>query len=245
MSNVATWMSLADKMSDTFAKFRSVEMPREPGKAVSDVYLLGFSLLARTSSNFNACKMLIRAALIVEARIMARSCIENGFYLVGLLKEGESFVQTMATAEVGSRAVRGQTLMERGPDGLEDDVRTDLARYLKEMRTAWPKARSIEPRKLAPKGPLKDAYVAYGQLSADAAHPSLSSLDRYVSRRGGVATLTFVSTPTNEELADTMTWACIGALAAFITGSELFRAAALNAELSVLAEEYHRLANPA
>jgi hypothetical protein len=112
------------------------------------------------------------------------------------------------------------------------------------MAKDWPTARSIEPKRLAENGPFAGAYLIYSQLSADAGHPSIASLGRYVTRKDGTAELHFEESPTNEELVDTLTWACMGALGAFVAGTQLLHATELNDKIDTFAQEYHRLANP-
>jgi hypothetical protein len=246
-ANLPQWLSYSERLRSGYREFHNVRMPRGEG-GVSDVHLLGYSLLARTSSNFSGAVVLVREALVIEARMLARSCIENSFYIAGLLREGADFVRQMAGADVASRDVRGQTILERsGLDGegeiFDESDRKNMQAFLKSLRQEWPKARSIEPRKLAGRGPLARAYLIYSQLSADSAHPSITSLNRYVTRKEGTATLNFAGTPANEELVDTLTWACLGSLGAFVAGSELLQATELNKKIGALAEEYGALAN--
>jgi hypothetical protein len=247
-TNVAQWLSFADRLRATFREFHNVRMPRTHN-VVSDVHLLGYSLLARTYSNFCGVVTLVREALVIEARTLTRSCLENSFYLVGLVKDGEKFVREMAAADVASRDVRGQTILRRldlkgQQKAFDEKERQNVQAFLKGIRKDWPNARSIEPRKLAGKGPMAGGYLIYSQLSADAAHPSITSLNRYVTRERGVATLKFAEAPTNEELVDTLTWACVASIGAYIAGSELLGATELNEKIATRAEEYNRLANP-
>jgi hypothetical protein len=247
-TNVAQWLLYAERLLLVFREFQNVRIPRTDA-GVSDVHLLGYSLLARTSSNFSGVVTLVRAALPVEARTLARCCIENMFYQVNLLKEGKDFVRQMAEADVLSRDMRAQSILERPEDRDLDEIfdadeRKNIQSFLKELRKEWPKRRSIEPKKLASKGPVARAYLIYSQLSADSAHPSITSLERYVDHKDAIATLKFVEPPTNKELVDAMIWACIGAIGVFVAGSEMLEAVELNEKIDKMAQEYNRLANP-
>ena len=158
-------------------------LPRVGAGSVSEVHLLCYSLLARTTSNFSGVLELVRAALLVEAQTLTRSCVENSFYLFGLLSEGESFVRTMMEADVASRDVRGQAILERTDGTADDNLKKDVQSFLKALRQEFPKARSTEPKRLAYKGPLARAYLIYSHLSANSVHPSITSLQRYVATR--------------------------------------------------------------
>jgi hypothetical protein len=246
-TNVARWLSFSERLLTAYREFRSVRLPGA-GVDVSDVHLLGYALLARTTTNFCGVVTLVRAALLVEARTLARSCLENSFYIVGLLLDGDSFVGVMTEDDVLSQKIRGQIILERRDlkeqGGVVDtDEHKSVQDFLKLLRQSWPKPRRIHAKALATKGPLAGGYLLYNQLSADSAHPSLTSLGRYVDRQAGTPTLNFSVAPTNEELVDTLTWACLGSLSAFVTGSELLQAVKLNAKIAELAEEYHKLAN--
>ena len=240
-TNVPKWLAFTDRAEAVFAKFEKLPIPIG-AKGASDVHLYGYALLARTASNFHGLMILVREGMVVEARTLARSCIENSFYIVKLLKEGEPFLEKILEADAASRDRRGQFMLEQGIK-LDDDVKQRLQTYLKESRRAKPKPQSLEPKGVALKGPFLQKYLAYTQLSDDAAHTSKTSLDRYVKRGGGKAVLSFKPVETNEEMVDTIVWASLGSLGTFLAGTDMFKLFDLNKEVASLCEEYHALAN--
>src|SRR5215813_1611451 len=54
--------------------------------------MLSCAVLARTQSNLDCALALIRDDRIVEARILARSCMENYFWTLALAESGDEFI---------------------------------------------------------------------------------------------------------------------------------------------------------
>ena len=85
-------------------------------------------------------------------------------------------------------------------------------------------------------------YLIYMQLSNDAAHPSITSLDRHVLIQGGQAESLFVPSASAQELSDTLMSACLGIIGICVACSQLLQNARLNADIEALAEEYAKIA---
>ena len=123
MPDAKAWYEFADRLEKTAIRmFEELELPTNQRK---DTYAI--TLLARTISNFNGVMVLMNAALAVEARTLMRCCWENAFYLTGIAKRGEKFVDEMLTNDLTTRRAFGerlyqQKLMERG-DEAEDHLR--------------------------------------------------------------------------------------------------------------------------
>ena len=78
---------------------------------------------------------------------------------------------------------------------LDDKVQQRLRDQLRDISKKLPKQKSLSPKDVAEDSVLRHAYLIYAQLSADAGHPTFSSLNRYIGRfeengeTGGVLTL--------------------------------------------------------
>jgi hypothetical protein len=57
-----------------------------------------------------------------------------------------------------------------------------LRAFLASLGRGQTKRKSLDPKRVAGRGPLLKGYVYYSRLSSDAAHPTLASLQRYLGR---------------------------------------------------------------
>jgi Family of unknown function (DUF5677) len=145
-------------------------------------------LLCRTISNFEGVIALAKLGLIVEARTLTRCCYENLFFIVGLIEKGEEFVSAMYHDELASIRSRGNFLLETQPqenNEMLEKFGKGLKEPLEEMKRRWPKAKFLNPKNAAKSSVIVDAYLLYGQFSADAAHQSLSALKRLRHEENG------------------------------------------------------------
>jgi hypothetical protein len=95
-----------------------------------------------------------------------------------LREQGEKLVADLIADHKFNRRARAQFLTRRIPQSEELRILLRQIRHLKNRPNLAPKA-------MADMGPLKDGYAYYAMLSADAAHPSIDSLNRYVEENVG------------------------------------------------------------
>jgi hypothetical protein len=62
-------------------------------------------------------------------------------------------------------------VLSKKPQLLED-VEKRLREQLRAINKKWPDAKSLSPKDVALSGLLRDGYLLYSHLSADAAHPT-------------------------------------------------------------------------
>jgi hypothetical protein len=136
---------------------------------------------------------------VVEARILTRCCFENLFTVVTLQEKGSKFVKQMDADREANRRARGEFLLKYGD---EDDA---LRTYLRKLPNS--KAKLLSPKTVAA-GPLERGYAYYAQLSADAAHPGLDALERYISKSGNTLQVNLEPIPEDEEIHETVNLAC-------------------------------------
>jgi hypothetical protein len=200
-------------------------------------------VLVRTVSNLKGVIALASANLIVEARILTRCCFENLFYVAALSEAGDKFVNEMKQAEFDSLHARGQFLIQmrfREEDPKRDaKLRAALKKWANETR------KSISPKQIAIKGVMKNSYIYYTQLSADAAHPTLTALHRYITktREPGKTTIDIMldAAPDPEEIADTLGWACEAVIGVCVGVDEMLGHTALAGRIRKVADEYASL----
>jgi hypothetical protein len=105
MALVEEWKALAADVRDMALRiFETANVPVTM-KGFADEKVLALTLLARTVSNMKGTLLLLDAKRIVEARTIARSCLENFYWMIGLADEGEAFVRKMRDDEMSHRCV--------------------------------------------------------------------------------------------------------------------------------------------
>ena len=144
-----------------------------------DPKLYGLALLCRSISNFQGALTMARRDQAVESLTLVRSCWENLFLVHQLQQDGARFVKTMRSHEAWGRISLGEWL-------LEGHVAADSP-FGKTIRDLIKQERFNAPKKLDVKGTatggVASMYAAYAELSHDAAHPSVSALERHFRRR--------------------------------------------------------------
>ncbi|HZZ25527.1 MAG TPA: DUF5677 domain-containing protein [Roseiarcus sp.] len=150
------------------------------GNARHNEQFTGLTLLARTVSNLKGVLILLDSRRVVEARVLARSCIENALWVAGLAAEGEAFIREMLSDDAHHRRGRGERLFaSRAP--LDDTTIATLRARLREIGKAYQNPTQLNPGGVAKRSNTSSQiYIFYEQLSADAAHPTVDSLNRYV-----------------------------------------------------------------
>jgi hypothetical protein len=151
----------------------------ERATELSNAQLVGLATMARSLSHFRALRGLSRDEHIVEARTIVRSAIENLFLLATLTKDSETLLAEMEEEDIERRKARGEFLLSRSIlDADESRARLrEVLATLKKLLTG--RRRDLEPKRLAHRGDVLDAYAAHSEMSADSAHATLSSLSRY------------------------------------------------------------------
>ena len=117
-------------------------------KGFADETVLALMLLARTVSNMKGALLLLDAKRIVEARIIARSCLENFYWTVGLAEEGEAFVRKMRDDEMSHRRAQGQSIFSNDIE-LEETVKLRLQAFMRASGKKFGDAKTLSPKQVA------------------------------------------------------------------------------------------------
>ena len=242
---IATWTVLAEKLGTAGLEiFRTAEVGITP-KGFSDEKVLALTLLARSVSNLKGVLVLLHARRTVEARTITRCCMENFYWTVALSEQGENFVRQMLHDEMNHRKARGQFIFESDVE-LDAAIEGRLREWLKGANKRFAGAKSLNPKDVASvRADFAKTYTFYSQLSSDAAHPSVDTLNRYViphteDEVGGIDIEPVVK---DAEIAETLEYLCMAFIGVCVGVNQVLGGTNGGNALSALADEYIALSN--
>jgi hypothetical protein len=239
MTTIAAWTAFAEKLHKVGLDIFATAAVPVTYKGFSDEKVLALTLLARTNSNLKAALLLLREKHIVEARTITRCCYENLYWVVRLLDDGHAFVRKMVDDEMTHRKNRGEFIFENGLT-LETDVEARLRAFLKDANKQFAAAKTLHPKQVAGKSVVGTSYLVYGQLSSDAAHPSVTALNRYVVPHtqddvGGIDVNPIVK---DEEIEQTLEFLCLAAMHVCVAVNQMIGGTEGGKALNGLADEF-------
>lgn len=216
-------------------------------KNLSDPKVIALALMCRTVNNYAALRLLIENDFIVEARVMARCCYENFFWIGGLTGKGAEFVKQLIEDDAASKLKRGNELLQWAKKQTDQlDFEGPLQSFLDNLKKENPKPGTISHRAAADAGGIGDAYVFYRVLSTDAAHPSATSLSRhldYPDEPGADITFRAMPLVEGEEVDETLELAGGALLGVCIGTDKLVGGTPAGKGLSALSDEFKALSN--
>lgn len=217
----------------------------EPEAGAADPKIVAVLLLIRTLSNFRGTLILLRADRIVEARTLTRCCFENLFTIAALSEGGQRFILEMGEDHKASRKARAEFLMQQTGDLPNTEWQPKLRAFIASLGKGQRKGKSLDPKKVAARGPLFKSYVYYAELSADAAHPTLDALQRYLGRAQEgdkpIRTIDINPLVSPKERRLTIMMVCEALLSACIGVTQILDLKSVNDELAALMHEYQEL----
>jgi hypothetical protein len=236
------WSKLADRLGQTGVDILAGAPITVTEKKFKEPKILAIMLMSRTLSNFRGVFTLIENGLVVEARILVRCCFENAFWIAGLVSHGDEFVTEMFKDEIKSRRTRAEMVLSKKAE-LSEQATKRLQEQLRATRKKWPDAETLSPKGVAFRGLLKEGYLTYCQLSADAAHPTLTSLHRHVGHADDddEAIIEVVPIPKDEEVVMTWSWACNAMLGACVAVNQILGGTPAGQTLEHIADCYQTL----
>jgi len=178
MEVIEKWQALTDELiAATVEVLKSGVVP-PANLFYSDPKIIGILLMARTVSHAKGVRELVKKRRILEARILTRNCLENCFWIGGLIDQGKTFVDEMIQDEQKRRVSRGQLLFENQMI-FDADAAKKLRDWMKD-RKHWKDSKTLNPKVVADGTSFDGAYIFYAELSVDA-HPGLEALRRYLA----------------------------------------------------------------
>ena len=248
MTSKEAWRALAERIIVKAKLIFDTSTVFETEKGTQDPKVWALAILARNISNAESALILLDNERLVEARTLVRCCYENFFCSAALTKTGDEFIKTMELDDAANRKRHAKTLLE-WTDKQEEKpgFAEQLARFAEDMDMEHPKTPTLNHKKNAVDGTIKDAYVFYQVLSNDSAHPSVRSLSRYITwdSEGDDAQFTISAGPTDEpgEVEETLEFVCSVALGVCVAANEALGGTDSGERLWTLSEEYRTLSN--
>jgi hypothetical protein len=173
-------------------------------------------------SNFKSSLLLLDSKRIIEARIITRCCLENSFWITGLVEDGAKFAREMLHDTLNHRQKAAQDIFSSGVV-LADDVEQRLREWLRANKKKVQNPKQLSPKAVAEKTSIARSYIFYEKLSSDSCHPSLDALQRHViphtpEEVGGIDVEPEAK---NQELAETFQYLCIAFIGACVGVDQL------------------------
>ena len=232
-------LDFAEKLLELCLEIHRVADVPITEKLFADPKVIALALLCRSFNNLRGIVLLAKAGLVVEARTLARSCYENCFLVAGLIEKGEAFVEEMYDDDDKSTRLRGEFILE---NVTEFGMAKQLRAQLEKIKTKRPKAKLLNPKESLKNSVLRKSYLFYSQLSADAAHPSITALKRHrvkIEEEGGwILGLEFQPIEVGNEVADTVNIACNAVLGVCVCVNQILGETSAAPLLHSLFEEY-------
>lgn len=236
MTDTDIWISFAERLVRLgYELAATAQLKGDDGN--DHIRLITVTLIARTLSNARGSLSMLKDKRVVEARILTRCCFENQFWAVGFTQEPEECRKAMVDGEMKNRGSRGE-MMFKFLDGMSAEVETTLRTWLRKNK-GWSKARTTSPKQVAMTSQVGQSYIFYDNLSADAAHPTISALDRYMVSPDGKFIKEILLDPEadEDELASTGNWLCLAVLGTLMAASDIL-ASSMQTQITAIAEEY-------
>ena len=168
-------------------------------------------LYTRALSNFQGVILMAERGAVVEARTLARTCLETVFALVAAVKMDSAFVDRMVANDMGSKAKSANWLLNRSNSAaLAQDAKIGLEAFRDKLKSENEPTGAFAAEEMARRGGLDGLYIHFRQFSSDAAHPMLEALNRYVDDGQGDILPEIIWGPNcgAGEIADTVILAC-------------------------------------
>jgi hypothetical protein len=249
MADLATWLDYSDELIKFgYSILGTANVPIiKPGE--HDSKIVAACLLSRTLSNMRGVVLLATAQRVVESRVLARCCFENQFWVAALAARGQKFIDEMVSDEIKARQTSGHFMVQdsQGRRTLAPEVEDQLRSFLRRSKKEWPNANSLNPSGVAKSSEVASAYIFYRTLSADAAHASISSLNRYVRADKSLMMhgLDADPAPDEGELAETLNLACLALLGVCVGVTQIFDEGKNGETLNAMSVKYLELSRVA
>ena len=240
-SESALWFGLAERLNRLGQRLalRELEFQTEGGLADSRVLVL--LLFFRSLTNFQGTVLMAERGMIIEARTLSRNCIECAICMAGLKVDPEQW-KALLRDEIGSRKSRAKYLL-RNEDWLASGDVEQLRTLVKTLEEQWNASSRLDYAKIAEKAGIEILYLLYRQLSADAAHPSVEALSRYIAEDedGAIKTLQSLPAIKSGDISGTLSILCNCFFLVCSVLIEYFPDQAHQHELGECWEEFKRL----
>jgi hypothetical protein len=237
VTEVEAWRQLTERFIDV-GKAIIQEAEVTTKKKTADPRVICIVLLLRSLTNSLAAIQLLERGLIVEARVMVRCCLENLFWVEGLVAQGDAFVRKMRDNDMRMLLSNMENAMAfpQLATSKKAGIRAEIQKILQQAPNIR-KAKLLNPKDVATGGLFSSVYRAYTLLSDDAAHPTTRSLSRYIQeKKNNISWVPAAVTPV--ESAQTVFLVCLGLMGVCVGTNQILKGTQAGRELKALAAQY-------
>jgi hypothetical protein len=203
--------------------------------SVASKQLIAFLLTVRTLSNLQGALLMVERGMIIEGRTLARSILENSFYIAAIHEKGDEFADRMIEAQHLFSKKFGNHLF--GLKLLDKNKADEIAAYLN-VNKDNPKG-YLSVNEVVKIGNQNEMYTFYSTLSNDAAHPSMRSLNRYMAE-GGKSKNQHLDAMPVLDMEETLAIISVGVLSVYEFAIKIF-ANNKSADFEKLADDFKKL----
>ncbi len=199
-------------------------------------------LFMRALSNFQGAIILAERGITQEARTIVRGCFENIFY-IGALKNHSKFADMLIVDDTDRRTKIARALLKLPVDfGLRSDQFEKLTQFVKGIGNSGNDVRTVSVAEAARLAGLSEVYdTFYRGLSNDAAHPSITALNRHVKADATNVVSGLRWGPDVSDVEDTVSGACTACIYLVALTNDLFGLTDVGVDLGRCWNEYKRL----
>jgi len=195
-------------------------------------------LLMRSLGALQGVVMMAERGMVVQARTLVRSIIEDSFVAGALTTKPDEVIKMLKDGAEASRRYQATFIVA---EGLGDNPK-DRQRLEKVIDTMDGKARFLSPRKVAGLSSMLPQYLNYMRLSEDSAHPSATSLHKHVEvRDDGLGWSYRIGPARREDIEATLHRAVLAVLPVGMMVTHLMPDDAHNVTLQAIAERFQTL----
>lgn len=183
-ASMREWVVLVARVNNTALEI----IQRLAPEGTSRREMFGAALFARAVQSFEASVILAERGMLADARTLSRSVVETSFFLGGLARISDFHEQMAADSNKHYYGMAdGLSRMLRESNGSEERKDAEaLKDLLHDVKAKGYRTQQINMRELAKKVGMEKLYqVVYRQLSGDAAHPSITSIEKHFARNDG------------------------------------------------------------
>ncbi len=218
----AKWLDFAKRLYPVGMGIFGATAVKITENGTADIRIIGLMLLARTLSHLNAAIALTESGFIVEAKVIARCCFENSYWVGALVKEGDKFRTSMAEHEMKHKRMRAQTILSTTAKTgeLQPEIKYKLRQWMRDHKK-YEDSPTLDPKEVCERAE-NESYTFYQHLSWDA-HPSIETLNRYYEPPDakGAPGIDVNPVVRDAEVIEMLNLMCLAVIAVFLGVGEL------------------------
>jgi hypothetical protein len=219
----AKWLDFAKRLRPIGMSIFGATPIKITEQGSADIRIIGLMLLARTLSNLKAAIALTEGGFIVEAKVIARCCFENSYWVGALVKEGDKFRTSMVQHEMKHKRMRAQTIYSTTATttgDLKGEIGDKLRQWMRDHKE-YEDSPTLDPKAVCERAE-NESYMFYQHLSWDA-HPSIETLNRYYEPpdANGAPGIDVSPVVRDAEVVEMLNLMCLAVIGVFLGVGEL------------------------